>query len=227
MPRETILVVEDEEEIQELVRYNLQNEGYRIEVAESGEAALEKLDLMPDLVILDLMLPGMSGLDFCRRLKRNPATNSIPVVMLTAKRAEADIVTGLEMGADDYIPKPFSPRVLVARVRAVLRRAVTEPADEGDTLQRHNVTIHPGRFEVYVDEELVNLTATEFRVLCVLMQRPGWVFTRSQIAQRIHGSDHLTNDRSIDVQMVGLRRKLGSAGRFVETIRGVGYRFKE
>jgi len=228
MAHENILVVEDEEEIQELVRYNLQKEGYRVFCASSGESALSLVRINPsELVVLDLMLPGIDGLEVCRRLKGDPATQHIPIVILTAKGEEADIVTGLEMGADDYITKPFSPRVLVARIRAVLRRKAAEPVAEDAVIRIHNMEIHPGRHEVLIDGAPVSLTATEFRVLHILAQRPGWVFTRHQIAGSVHGEDHVVTDRAVDVQIVGLRRNLGSAGKYIETVRGVGYRLKE
>ena len=227
MTQETILVVEDEEEIQELVRYNLTKVGFQVLVAATGEEALQMANAKsPALILLDLMLPGIDGLEVCRRLKGDPLTESIRVVMLTAKGEDIDIVTGLEMGADDYIPKPFSPRVLIARVRAVLRRPVGDPSEE-DTISNHGLVVHPGRHEVTLDDEPVQLTATEFRVLYVLARRPGWVFTRQQIASSVHGEDDVVTDRSVDVQIVGLRKKLGPAGDLIETIRAVGYRFKE
>jgi two-component system, OmpR family, alkaline phosphatase synthesis response regulator PhoP len=227
MAREKILLVEDEEEIQELVSYNLIKQGYLMFRAARGEDALRMAAVeLPDLILLDLMLPGMDGLDVCRTLKRDPDLQAIPIVMLTAKGEETDVVTGLELGADDYIAKPFSPRVLVARIRAVLRRRET-PVEEDETIRVHDMMIHPGRHEVLVDDEPIDLTATEFRVLHVLARRPGWVFTRDQIASAVHGEEHVVTDRSIDVQIVGLRKKLGAAGRYIETIRGVGYRFKE
>jgi len=228
MAKESILVVEDEEEIQELVAYNLEKEGYRVLRAASGEEALRRAKAdVPDLVLLDVMLPGIDGLDVCRRLKRDAATEGVRIVMLTAKGEEADVVTGLEMGADDYVIKPFSPRVLVARVRAVLRRSLEETADEEAAIRVHNLVIHPGRHEVLADGRPVELTPTEFRVLHFLARRPGWVFTRCRIAGAVHGEDHVVTDRAVDVQIVGLRRKLGEAGRFIETVRSVGYRFKE
>jgi len=228
MSGEKILVVEDEEEIQELVRYNLTKEAYVVSCAGSGEEALQKARLeSPDLVVLDLMLPGLDGLDVCRILKQDSATKGTPVVMLTAKGEESDIIRGLELGADDYITKPFSPRVLVARVRAVLRRIASESPDEQAVLRVHGLVIHPGRHEVLVEEDTVELTSTEFRVLHALAQRPGWVFTRTQIAEAVHGTDYPVTDRSVDVQIVALRKKLLSAGQYIETVRGVGYRFKE
>ena len=228
MSHEKILVVEDEEEIRELVAYNLVKQGYRVIPAETGEEGLRLVrSEAPDLIVLDLMLPGVDGLEVCRTLKRDPDTEVIPLVMLTAKGEEADIVAGLELGADDYLTKPFSPRVLIARIRAVLRRKTEEPLDEQEELRIHDLTIHPGRHEVLVEGEAIALTATEFRVLHVLAQRPGWVFTRYQIANSVHGGDYIVTDRSVDVQIVGLRKKLGAAAAYIETIRGVGYRFKE
>ncbi|MEN6498484.1 MAG: response regulator transcription factor [Thermoguttaceae bacterium] len=228
MPREKILVVEDEKDIQELLQYNLAKEGYAVTPVTCGEDALRAVRAeKPDLVLLDLMLPGVDGLEVCRRLKRDPVTQEVPVVMLTAKGEEADIVTGLELGADDYIPKPFSPRVLIARLRAVLRRRTNDPVDQAATVKIRALAIHPGRHEVLVDGEPVSLTPTEFRVLHYLASRPGWVCTRYQIAEAVHGGDGIVTDRSIDVQIVGLRKKLGPAGPYIETVRGIGYRFKE
>lgn len=229
MPHEKILIVEDEEEIRELVAYNLVKQGYLTISAETGEEGLRLVRSdTPDLIVLDLMLPGVDGLEVCRTLKRDPETEAIPIVMLTAKGEEADIVTGLELGADDYLTKPFSPRVLIARIRAVLRRKADESLDdEEEELKIHDLTIHPGRHEVLVEGKAIPLTATEFRVLQVLAQRPGWVFTRYQIANSVHGGDYIVTDRSVDVQIVGLRKKLGEAAEYIETIRGVGYRFKE
>ena len=228
MAKENILVVEDEEAIRELVRYNLNREGYSVQEADSGEKALQlSKNKLPDLLILDLMLPEIDGLELCKRLKSDTRTKHIPIVMLTAKGEEADIVTGLELGADDYITKPFSPRVLVARVRALLRRNKQEEVSNTDTIQVHNLVIHPGRHEVLVDGMPINLTHTEFQVLHLLARRPGWVFTRYQIVDAVHGDDYAVTDRSVDVQIVGLRKKLGDAGKYINTVRGVGYRFQE
>ena len=228
MAHEKILVVEDEEEIQELVRYNLAKEGYQVCCAAAGEDALKIADSdMPALIVLDLMLPGIGGLEVCRLLKNDRKTRDIPVVMLTAKGEEADIVAGLELGADDYITKPFSPRVLIARIRAILRRTSGEPAEEPSTISIHNVVIHPGRHEVLVEGAPIPLTSTEFRVLHVLARQPGWVLTRRQISDAVHGDDYPVTDRSIDVQIVALRKKLHPASEYIETVRGVGYRFKE
>jgi DNA-binding response OmpR family regulator len=228
MSNERILVVEDEQDILELVRYNLARENYKVSCASSGEEALKIAASEPlELIVLDLMLPRMDGLEVTRRLKNNSKTQDIFIVMLTAKGSEADIVTGLELGADDYITKPFSPRVLLARIKAVIRRTRDEKPEDNAVIQVHNIVIHPGRREVHVGETPVPLTYTEFQVLYYLARRPGWVFTRTQIVDAVRGDDYPVTDRSVDVQIVGLRKKLGSAGRYIETVRGVGYRFKE
>lgn len=228
MAKERILVVEDDEDIRELITYNLTREGYRIAGVPSGEEALGAVHKeRPDLILLDLMLPGMDGLEACRGLKADPETSEIPVIMVTAKGEESDIVVGLELGADDYITKPFSPKVLLARIRAVLRRHREKPHNDKADITIHDLVIRPGRHEVVVGGERIDLTATEFRLLHLLARRPGWVFTRYQIVDALHGDDYPVTDRSIDVQVAGLRKKLGPAGEFIETVRGVGYRLKE
>ncbi|MCK4536725.1 MAG: response regulator transcription factor [Desulfuromonadales bacterium] len=230
MPKEKILVVDDEEDILELVQYNLVKDGYDVICAISGEKALEIAGSdRIDLIVLDLMLPGVDGLAVTRKLKTDSKTSDIPIIMLTAKGEEADVVTGLEIGADDYIPKPFSPRILIARIRSVLRRRARSVAAESEltVLQRHELTVRPEKYEVLADGEPVQLTYTEFELLCFLMRRPGWVFTRSQIVDALRGDNYAVTDRSVDVQVVGLRKKLGHCGKYIETVRGVGYRFKE
>jgi two-component system alkaline phosphatase synthesis response regulator PhoP len=228
MAKEKILVVDDEEDILELLKYNLSREGYQVSCTTSGEKTLSLVKTQtPDLILLDLMLPGMDGLEVTRRLKDNPNTKNVPIVMLTAKGEEADIVTGLELGADDYVTKPFSPRILLARVRAVLRRKEKGSQDKTSVIQIHNLVIHPGRHEVTVNGDQVELTFTEFGILNYLARRPGWVFTRSQIVDEVRGEDYYVIDRSVDVQIVGLRKKLGPAGKHIETVRGVGYRFRD
>jgi two-component system phosphate regulon response regulator PhoB len=228
MPKEKILVVDDEEDILELVRFNLDKEGFRVVCSATGEDALAKARReMFDLIILDLMLPGIDGLEVTRKLKDETDTRSVPIVMLTAKGEEPDVVAGLELGADDYITKPFSPRILVARVRAVLRRKTLEPLDNQKAIKIHELDIHPGRRSVTAGGEPIDLTYTEFQVLSLLARRPGWVFTRSQIVDAVRGDDYPVTDRSVDVQIVGLRKKLGAYGQYVETVRGVGYRFRE
>jgi len=228
MAQEKILLVDDEEDILELLSYNLNREGFKTMGVTSGETALKKIDNdTPDLIILDLMLPGVDGLEITRILKSNRKTASIPIIMLSAKGEESDVVTGLELGADDYITKPFSPRILIARVKAIIRRD-TIPVDEmNDVIRIHDCTIHPGRREVIVEGRSINLTYTEFQVLYYLSRRPGWVATRTQIVDAVRGTDYFVTDRSVDVQIVGLRKKLGSWGKNIETVRGVGYRLKE
>jgi two-component system phosphate regulon response regulator PhoB len=223
-----ILVVDDEEDILELVRYNLAREGYRVVCAATGEQALNKAGSEPfDLIVLDLMLPGIDGLEVAKKLKSKPETRHIPIIMLTAKGEEADIVTGLELGADDYVTKPFSPRILVARVKAVLRRKVHDEVDDSSIIQIYELEIDPGKRKVLAEGLYVELTFTEFQILYLLARRPGWVFTRFKIVDSIRGDDYPVTDRSVDVQIVGLRKKLGPCGIYIETVRGVGYRFKE
>jgi len=228
MPKENILVVEDEDDIAELVRYNLETESYQVTVADTGEKGVEAATRnRPDLVLLDLMLPGMSGLEVCRALKANRVTADIPIIMVTARGEESDIVAGLELGAADYVTKPFGIKVLLARVRAALRRRTEKiPADD-ETVRVHDIEIHPGRHEVRAGGEVVELTNTEFRILHFLARRPGWVFTRYQIVDGIRGENYPVTERAVDVQIVALRRKLGGFGGLIETVRGVGYRFRE
>lgn len=228
MGKAKILIVDDEEDILELVRYNLSREGFATMCAASGEAAITAVRKdPPDLIVLDLMLPGVDGLEVARRVKGDPNLRHIPIVMLTAKGEEADVVTGLELGADDYIIKPFSPKIMIARIKTVLRRQ-TEPEPGDDIpIRVDNLSIHPGRRLVEVDGNVVDLTFTEFQILTLLAKRPGWVFTRTQIVDSIRGDDYPVTDRSVDVQIVGLRKKLGDYGSHIQTVRGVGYRFKE
>jgi len=227
----TILLVEDEQDLLELLRYNLSWEGFQVETAMTGEAGLKKAREMGghlDLVLLDLMLPGIDGLEVCRTLKGRDHTTAIPIIMLTAKGEEADIVRGLEYGADDYITKPFSPRVLMARIAAVLRRREGEAkAGDNAVVQIGDVQIDTNRHEVLVKGEPAELTATEFKLLSLLASKAGRVFTRQQIIESIHEGYAAVTDRSVDVQVVSLRRKLGEAGRSIETVRGVGYRFRD
>ncbi len=228
MAKEIILIVEDEEDILEVISYNLVKEGYEVYGVTSGEEALRSVKMqVPDLILLDLMLPGMDGLDICRNLKQNSSTQDLPIMMLTAKSEDTDIVAGLELGADDYVVKPFSPSVLVARIRAVLRRRAMGPAAEGVAIQIKDLTIDPGRHEVLFRDRPVDLTFTEFRILHFLSRHPGWVYTRDQIIEAVRGDDYVVTDRAVDVQIAGLRKKLGIAGTYIETVRGVGYRFKE
>jgi two-component system alkaline phosphatase synthesis response regulator PhoP len=227
MVTEVILVIDDEEDIRELIRYNLQKEGFKVIGAASGEEGLTLVkNARPDLVILDLMLPGVGGLMVCRQLKGDAALKDIPIIMVSALGDEPTIVSGLELGADDYISKPFSPKVLVARVKSVLRRGKNPQPDANSIVQHEDLVVNPLRREVYIADTPVELTNTEFKLLHFLMRRPGLVFTRDQIVDGVHGDDYPVTDRSVDVQVVGLRKKLGDYGACIETVRGVGYRFK-
>ena len=230
MSKEKILVIEDEEDILALIHFNLVKEGFSVECATTGEEGYKKAkDIGPDLILLDLMLPGMDGLDVCKHLRAAPETKDSPIIMLTAKGEEHDIVKGLELGADDYVPKPFSAQVLLARIRAVLRRRVKPDGkvSQAQPIEIHKLYIHPGRNKVVADGNDIELTYTEFKILTLLATRPGWVFNRSQIVDAVHGEGYAVTDRAVDVQIVGLRKKLGTCGDYIETVRGVGYRFKE
>jgi DNA-binding response OmpR family regulator len=229
MATQRILVVDDEEDLLELVRYNLSKEGFAVRCVAGGEEAIaEAKSYLPDVILLDLMLPEIDGLVVCKTLKAHPLTQHIPIVMLTAKTEEADVVSGLELGADDYVTKPFSPRVLLARIRAVLRRKSQQSLDDDpSTIKVHEMVIHPGRHEVLLAGQAVELTFTEFRLLQFLARKPGWAFSRSQIVDAVKGEDYPVTERSVDVQVAGLRKKMGVLGSYIETVRGVGYRFKE
>jgi two-component system alkaline phosphatase synthesis response regulator PhoP len=228
MENAKILVVEDEAPIQELLKFNLERKKYRVKVVDSGEKALEQAaQFMPDLILLDIMLPGTDGLEVCKQLKSDSTTSAIPIIMLTALSEESDIVMGLELGADDYVTKPFSPSVLLARVKAALRRIEPEQTVNPDLISIHGIQIDTVRYKVTVDGKEISLTSTEFKVLQLMANQPGRVFTRYQIVDAVHGDDYPVTDRSVDVQIVGLRKKLGDTGTSIETVRGIGYRFKE
>jgi len=223
-----ILVVDDEDDLLELVRYNLAKEGYEVVCVGSGEEALKvaRKD-PPDLIVLDLMLPAVDGLEVCRRLKGDARTREVPIVMLTAKSEESDMIAGLDRGADDYIAKPFSPRVLTARIKALLRRHDAQRQAEAElTIEVHELAINPGRHEASLAGRLLELTYTEFALLLFLARRPGWAYTRTQIVDAVKGEDYPVTERSVDVQVAGLRKKLGAFGSYIETVRGVGYRFR-
>ncbi len=232
MAKKTILIVEDDEDIQQLVSYNLIKSGFGVECAESGEQALELIrERQADLVIVDIMLPGMDGLEVCRTLRSDSRLAKTPIIMLTAKGEEADVVTGLDLGADDYVTKPFSPKILISRIKSVLRRR-TESAsarlEQGnEVITIHDLRIDPGRHEVTLAGRRINLTPTEFAILRLLAKRAGWVFTRQQIIDAVRGYDYLITPRAMDVQVFSLRKKLGDTGKKIETVRGVGYRLKD
>jgi two-component system alkaline phosphatase synthesis response regulator PhoP len=233
MAKVNVLVVEDDSDIQQLVSYNLIRAGFHVTCADSGEEALERLRSEPvDCVLLDLMLPGINGIQVCSAIRKSEAANmdSVPVIMLTAKGEEEDVVAGFGCGADDYITKPFSPKVLVARIKAVMKRSVKEKGDKDESdklvIKVDGLEVDKGRHEVRVDGRQLQLTTTEFSILSQLAAKPGWVFTRQQIIDYVRGYDFLITPRAIDVQIFGLRKKLGSYGGMIETVRGIGYRYK-
>lgn len=224
----SILLVDDEEDILELLKYNLFRECYQVLAVTTGEEAVKAVHQSPpDLIILDLMLPGMDGLEVCKNLKNAAETNPIPIIMLTAKGEDSDIIIGLELGADDYIIKPFSPRILLARVKAVLRRKKESSQEHLSIIKQGDLVIYPDRREVFIGELKIELTATEFAVLQLLAAKPGRVFSRSQIVDIARGEDYPVTDRSVDVHIVSLRKKLDKYGAFIQTVRGVGYKFKD
>jgi two-component system phosphate regulon response regulator PhoB len=225
--RGSILAVDDEEDVLELVRYNFNKEGFKVETATTGEEALKKAKANPpNAILLDRMLPGIDGIEVCRQLKADSKTSSIPIIMLTAKGEESDVVSGLEVGADDYVTKPFSPKVLIARVRRILYRQ-TAAKQENTPVKIHDLSIDPARYEVKLKNKPIELTFTEFMILYTLARKPGLVLSRYNIVDAIRGSNYVVTDRAVDVQIVSLRRKLGQFGKYIETVRGVGYRFKD
>lgn len=234
MAKINVLVVEDEADIQQLVSYNLIRAGFHVTCADTGEEALEKLRTEEvDCVLLDIMLPGMSGIEVCsaiRKVESGASGKLLPIIMLTAKGEEEDVITGLDSGADDYITKPFSPKVLIARIKAVVKRAVSAQVDtdssKGAIIAVEDLRIDKRRHEVNISGEEIQLTTTEFGVLALLAGKPGWVFTRQQIIDSVRGYDFLITPRAIDVQIFGLRKKLGDHGKYIETVRGIGYRYK-
>ncbi len=223
-----ILVVEDEADILEVIEYNLKREGYRVICVPDGEEGVAMArSTAPQLILLDLMLPGLDGIEVCRRLKGDSVTGDIPIIMVTAKGEESDIVLGLGVGADDYITKPFSPRELTARVKAVLRRGPLKGVLEGeDRIVQQDLVIDMGRHEVLLDGRSVDLTPSELRLLHLLASHPGRVFTRDQLLSRVIGGGAYVIDRNIDVHIRGVRKKLGDHKDLIETVRGVGYRFR-
>ena len=224
MARKTVLIVEDERDMAELVAMRLKREGYVVDVAHDGVEGLRKVRSgPPDLVLLDLMLPGMSGTEVAAEVRADPRTADVPIIMLTAKTAESDVVVGLHVGADDYVTKPFSMSVLVARVAAVLRRAAASAAGSG-AVSVGPIRIDRDRHRVEVDGRAVALTLTEFRLLAAIAAGRGRVLTRNQLIDRALGPDVVVTDRTIDVHLTALRRKLGKARKYIQTVRGIGYR---
>ena len=222
----TILIIEDEPDISQLIEYNLTQSGYSILVSNNGENGIENTRKhIPDLILLDLMLPGINGIDVCRTLKNDKDTSDVSIIMLTALGQEEDIVKGLETGADDYVTKPFSFPVLEARIQSVLRRGIKDNI-ENDNIHNSGIAISSRKREVHIDgKKIEDLTFTEFQILHLLASHPGWVFTRYQIIDKIRGDNYPVTDRSVDFQIVGLRKKMGEKGKLINTIRGVGYRF--
>lgn len=222
-----LLIIEDDKDIAELLRVNLAKEGYRVVSTPTGEEGIDSARSQPpDLILLDLMLPGADGLEVCRTLKSDERTINIPIIMLTAKSEDIDVVTGLEVGADDYITKPFSPKVVVARIRNVMRR-FKPPPEDNSKIEISGISIDQGRHEVMAGKKKVDLTPTEFGILLCLAKRPGWVFSRTQIVDAVRGDETIITDRAVDVQIAGLRKKLGKLGELIDTVRGIGYRFKD
>jgi len=224
----TVLVIEDEPDIRELIEFNLKKYHYNVLLASNGEKGLKDArSYEPDLILLDLMLPGIQGIDVCRVIKSDENIKSIPIIILSALGQEEDIVLGLEAGADDYVSKPFSLEILNARIKTILRRYHNKDDDDQNRiLHNQNIKINPRTREVVIDGNSVSLTYTEFQILHLLMAHPGWVFTRYQIIDKIRGENYPVTDRSIDFQIVGLRKKMLGKGNLIETIRGVGYRFQ-
>lgn len=223
--KQKILVVDDEPDALDLIQYNLKAAGYDVVTADDGEEALKKArSTQPALVILDVMLPEVDGLEVCKLLRREPATATVPIIMLTAKAAEIDRVLGLELGADDYVTKPFSPRELILRVKSLLRRR-TPAEPEAEKFQFHDLQIDIPQHEVLVSGQRVELTATEFKLLTVLAERRGRVQSRETLLRDVWEYDSLIDTRTVDTHMRRLRDKLGEAARYLDTVRGVGYRF--
>jgi two-component system phosphate regulon response regulator PhoB len=226
MAKSKILIVEDEASLVEVLSYNLQREGYEVVVAKEGREGLRKAQMqLPELIILDLMLPGLNGLDICRELRASPSTAGISILMLTAKGEETDQVVGFAVGADDYVTKPFSVKVLMQRIKVLLRRQAN-PESSGDSLEAAGICVDKRAHQVTVMEQPVSLTPTEFRLLEALMRQPGRAFTRHDLMESAVG-DTIVLERTIDVHIKSLRRKLGDAGERIETVRGVGYRFRD
>jgi two-component system phosphate regulon response regulator PhoB len=227
MPRHTILVVDDEEDILQLLDFNLRQAGFDVLTASDGEEALEVANReLPDLIVLDLMLPGIDGNDVCRQLRQQPETRTIPIIMLTAKGEEIDRVVGFELGADDYVTKPFSPRELILRIKAILRR-IADQSPSAEILEVGRVRIDTSRYLVTVDGKPTELTSTEFKLLLTLAERRGRVQTRDELLETVWGYAYPGFTRTVDTHIRRLRSKLGPASEMIETVRGVGYRFRE
>jgi two-component system phosphate regulon response regulator PhoB len=227
MGAERILIIEDDPEIQEMLKHTFAQEGWDLILAKTGEEGLKHLHKIgADCIILDIMLPGMDGFKVLKKIRDEKQFQSLPVIMCTARGEEADIVTGLELGADDYVVKPYSPRVLAARIRAGLRRKETQGSSSSTFWQYGDLSLDVERHSVLLDKEPLDLFATEFAILAQFMSHPDIVFSRQKLITAVHGPDYPVTDRSVDVQILGLRKKLKNYGDMIETIRGVGYRFR-
>lgn len=223
-----ILLIDDDVAITQVLQEILEREGYTVTAKHNGqEALLSASNFNPDVILVDYNLPDTDGFELCRKLKMNPKTALIPVMMVTGRSADSEAVTALELGADDYIIKPFSAQVLVARVRVLLRRIQQAVISPTDIVNIHSIKVDRKKFSVAVEDSEVKLTSTEYKLLECLISKPGWVFSRGQLINELNGDNHAVTDRSIDVQIVGLRKKLGLAGKFIETLRGVGYRIRD
>lgn len=222
-----ILIVEDDDDIRELVAFNLEMSGFSVLKKDKGEGVAElALENKPDLILLDVMLPGIDGFEVCRQIKKNKDTKEIPVLMLTARTDDEDIINGLETGADDYITKPFRPKILLAKVKTALRRNSLSSENEANktVITIHGISIDRNRYEVRLDGQEVHLSVTEFSILEYLANNPGFVYSRNQIIDSVKGNGYAVTERSVDVQILGIRKKLGDYGRYIETVRGIGYR---
>ncbi|MBN2018482.1 MAG: response regulator transcription factor [Candidatus Cloacimonetes bacterium] len=229
MSKKTIAVVDDEPDIVELIQYHLEKEKYHTDAFYDGESFLEYLrHTIPDLVILDLMLPSIDGLEICRKIRANDSLKNIPIIMLTAKGTEIDKIVGLEMGADDYVVKPFSPRELVARVKAVLRRSGDkQKADHQNLIKYEDLVLDLDTYEARFKNEVIEFTTTEFKLLSIIMSHPGWVYSRNKLLDMLWGEDKVVLDRTIDVHIQKIRKKLGTVGDRIKSVRGVGYKLEK
>ena len=228
MAKTSILIVEDDRSLADVLEYNLKQVGYEVALARDGQDGLNRARAkLPDLIVLDLMLPVVDGLEVCRRLRADPTTTGVLILMLTAKAEEVDQVVGFSVGADDYVTKPFSVKVLIERIKALLRRTRPPEPDEKETVTCQSVTVDRVRYVATVDGSVMPLTRSEFRLLDALIRHPGRVFTRAELIEKALGEDALVLDRTIDVHVRGLRSKMGENANLVETVRGVGYRFHD
>jgi two-component system phosphate regulon response regulator PhoB len=228
MPKSKVLVIEDDRAISEILVYNLDKAGYEVSLAIDGRDGVSQAQLkLPDIILLDVMLPVIDGVEVCRRLRAKPETAGAIIIMLTAKTEEADQLIGFSVGADDYVTKPFSVRVLMERIKALQRRKTAKPDDENDTVTRAGITLDRRRYRVSVDGQPVELTKSEFRLLDTLIRQPGRAFDRTELIDSALGEDTLVLERTIDVHIRALRKKIGPNADAIETVRGVGYRFRE